>query len=185
MSFRHNSTIRIKEKKCKRCGKSKFIFSRGRCKECSTYEDTMARMQAESEDMIQEEGLPELIREADDIVSKWLRLSSADKDGLVYCYTCDKRYRWQDAHCGHYIKRGNLFLRYDHRNLRVQGECCNIFLDGNYGVFTDRLESEQPGLPEILMEESTTIYKPSREEIKGIIHEHKLLFRNLLNSKKC
>lgn len=180
----YNSTIINKKKKCIRCGKMDFWFSKKRCKACSTYEDTMARMEAHTNDMIEGDGLPELIKEADEIVSKWLRLSNADKEGIVVCYTCNKRYRWQDAHCGHYIKRGNLFLRYDHRNIRVQGECCNIYLDGNYSAYTERLEAEFPGLPEILMEESITVYKPSREEIKGIITEHTLLYRNLVNSRK-
>lgn len=176
-----NSTIRIKKKNCSRCGKSEYIFSKGRCKQCSTIEDTLAREEAELE---QDESLSELIKQADDIYSKWLRLSNADKNGTVSCYTCDLNMRWQSSQCGHYIKRGNLFLRFDPRNTKVQGECCNIHKRGNYPEFAKRLEVENPGITEILYTEGQLVYKPSREEIRAIINEYSAKFKLLQNAIK-
>lgn len=116
--------------------------------------------------------LSDLIKDADAVYSKWLRLSNADKDGIVSCYTCDLNMRWQNAQCGHYVKRGNLFLRWDPRNTRVQGECCNIHKAGNYLEFTKRLEAEKPGITQILLEEGHLVYKPTRYEIQQIISEY-------------
>jgi NinG protein len=174
-----NSTIRLKKKKCVRCGGECYWFSRKRCKQCATIEDSLARMEEEVNEDIKKDGLSELIKIADDIFSKWLRLSSADKNGVVSCYTCDSSYRWQDAQCGHYMKRGNLFLRYDPRNCRVQGKCCNEYEDGNYSEYTKRLESEYPGITSILMEEAALVYKPTRDEIRGIINEYSQKFKQL------
>ncbi len=133
-------------------------------------------MEEEADYSLAKEGLSDLIKEADAIYSKWLRKSQADNFGIVSCYTCDKRMRWEDSQCGHYIKRGNLFLRFDPRNTKIQGECCNIFLHGNYAEFTKRLEFEHPGLPEYLTEEALLVHKPTRDEIKSIIldYTHKL-----------
>lgn len=172
----YNSTIRSKKKTCIRCGKLDYWFSQKRCKQCATIENTLARMEEEANEEIEKDNLSELIKVADDVFSKWLRLSGADDNGLVHCYTCDEEMRWQDAHAGHYIKRGNLFLRFDTRNLKIQGPCCNIYKHGNYPEFTKRLEEERPGITTILTEEAALVYKPTREEIRAIINEysHKL-----------
>lgn len=168
----YNSTIRQKKKICIRCGNDCYWFSKKRCKQCATIEDSLARMEEETNEEIEKEGLKELIKIADDVFSKWLRQSSADKDGFVTCYTCDSVLRHQDAQCGHYVKRGNLFLRFDPRNCRVQDEACNKYKDGNYAEYTKRLEMEHPGITSILMEEATIVYKPTRDEIRGIINEY-------------
>lgn len=178
-----NSTIRSKKKTCIRCGKDCYWFSRKRCADCARIEDSMARMAKETEQEIDKEGLSDLIGQADEVYSKWLRMSFADKDGIVSCFTCDLNMRWQNSQCGHYVKRGNLFLRWDARNTRVQCEGCNIHKGGNYIQFTKRLEEEKPGVTSILYEEGNLVYKPTREEIKNIIIEyaHKL---KILNAEK-
>lgn len=167
-----NSTIRLKKKVCIRCGKDCYWFSRKRCADCARIEDTLARMEEESEEEIKKEGLSDLIKQADEVFSRWLRKSQADKDGMVVCYTCDARLRYQDAQCGHYVKRGALFLRWDTRNTRIQDAHCNVTLGGNYKEYTKRLEEERPGITTILYEEGNLVYKPTREEIKGIINEY-------------
>lgn len=168
----YNSTIKIKKKVCVRCGLTKFIFSKGRCADCARIETVMNDMEEETEQVIKDEGLQDLIKEADTIFSRWLRLSSSDKDGNVSCFTCDTIKHWTLQQCGHYVKRGNLFLRFDPRNCRVQCEGCNVYKDGNYAEYTRRLEAERPGITEYLMEESRLVYKSTREEIKNIIKEY-------------
>lgn len=176
----YNSTIRLKKKICVRCGNECYWFSKKRCKQCATIEDSLARMEEESNEEIEREGLSDLIKVADDWFSKWIRLSNANKDGLVTCYTCDTILRWQDAQCGHYVKRGNLFLRFDPRNCRVQDKACNEYKDGNYAEYTKRLESEHPGITTILMEEAALVYKPHRHEIQAIITEYTNKVKQLL-----
>lgn len=179
MGYRFNSTIRIKNKACSRCGRVGPIFSKGRCQSCATIETTLARMEEDTEQTIKEEGLQDLIKEADAVFSRWLRLSSADSDGNVSCYTCDVIKHWTLQQNGHYVKRGNLFLRFDPRNCRVQCEGCNVYKDGNYAEYTKRLEIERPGIVEYLLEESRIVYKPTREEIKGIIREYTIKLKQL------
>jgi hypothetical protein len=119
-----------------------------------------------------EDDLQDLINDADIVYSRWLRMSYADKDGTVSCFTCSLNMRWQLAQCGHYVKRGNLFLRWDQRNTRVQCERCNIHKGGNYSKFTANLEAERPGITTILIDEGRLVYKPTRYEIQQMISEY-------------
>lgn len=177
--FRHNSTIRMKQKNCKSCGKPSYIFSKGRCADCARIEDTMARMEEESEKVIEEENLSDLIADADAIFSKYIRLKYADNKGMVACYTCGTIKHWTLQQNGHYIKRGHLYLRFDERNCRVQCEGCNEHKDGNYKEFTPRLNQESFGITDILKEESTLVYKPTRDEIRKIISEYTMKVKTL------
>lgn len=177
----YNSTIIQKKKICVRCGKPCYWFSKKRCQDCSRIEGSLDRMETQTNREVEELGLSALIQEADEIYSKWLRMSAADPNGTVICYTCDQPFPWQNSQCGHYIKRGNLFLRWDTRNTRVQCQQCNIYKGGNYIEFTRRLENQNAGITDILMEEATTVYKPSRHEIKNLISEYSNKLRIIQN----
>jgi len=170
----YNSTIRQKVGYCELCPqtKGKQALTKKLCGMHYWQQVKMKSVNKFAEKEVQEDDLQDLIKDADAVYSKWLRMSSADKSGTVSCYTCDLNMRWQASQCGHYVKRGNLFLRWDPRNTRVQGECCNIHKSGNYLEFTKRLELEQPGITSILMEEGHLVYKPTREEIRGIISDY-------------
>lgn len=176
MIFRHNSTIGIKMKPCKSCGKSSMIFSKGRCQNCSKIEDTHAKIAASQND---DDGLPELIEQLDTLISKWVRYSAVGGDGLVECYTSGKRFLPRDLDAGHYITRNCMFLRFDLRNIKPQSRIDNR---GKYGLaaeFGKRLELEHPGITEILLEESRIIYKWSREELRNLISEYTIKLKQL------
>lgn len=158
----YNSTIITKRKNLK-CGHYDFNFSKGRCKQCATIEDTLIRMNAADES---DDEYGDLIKECDALFSKYIRLKYADKDGLVKCFTCDTVKHWTLMQCGHYIGRASMFLRFDERNARVQDEYCNCHKHGNLLVFAKNLELEYNGITEILYEESKTIYKYGREELR-------------------
>jgi hypothetical protein len=119
-----------------------------------------------------DDDMQDLISDADIVYSRWLRMSAADKDGTVSCFTCGLNMRWQLSQCGHYVKRGNLFLRWDTRNTRIQCEGCNIHKGGNYSKFTANLEAQHSGITQILIDEGRLVYKPTREEIRAIISEY-------------
>lgn len=172
--MRFNSTI-IPKKKQLACGCFDYAFSKNRCKNHATIEDTQKRI---SEYIIEEDGLPELIKELDALFSKYIRKKYADKEGIVECYTCGNKMRWQDIQNGHYVSRYNLFLRFDERNCRPQCENCNCIKHGNLSVFGKKLDEEHNGITELLFEESKLIYKPSREELKELILE----FNKKINS---
>lgn len=129
-------------------------------------------MAAETEAGAEKEGLSELISEADRVFSLWLRKKNINKNGEAECFTCETWKRWQEQQCGHYIKRGNLFLRWDERNTKVQCAFCNITKMGNYREYGLRLEALHPGITEILYEEGNLVYKPTREEIRNIITDY-------------
>lgn len=77
----------------------------------------------------------------DSIVSKVVRLGSADSNGLVICITCLKQYHWTMMQCGHFQKRGNIATRYDPRNLGAQCEICNCYNDGEEEKFAQFIDS--------------------------------------------
>lgn len=164
----YNSLIRIKEKICISCGRPCVWFSRKRCMQCAKVEDFHAK---EAELTQQEDGLPELIERLDELVSKWVRYSAVDKEGLVECWTCGRKYPPAAVDAGHYITRECKYLRFDLRNIKPQ---CRLDNRGKYGLaaeFGKRLELNAPGITEILLEESRIIHHWSREELRGLILE--------------
>lgn len=181
-----NSTIRQKIGQCEMCGpgsKDKPL-TKDLCHD--HYWFTIRLKSAErlnERDLKKDESLSDLIARADEVVSKYVRLSNA-VHGYCHCYTCDNGYgRWQDMDCGHFIPRANLFTRFDvARNLRVQCQDCNRRLRGNVIVFGRKLNEERPGLADLLIEESTIVYKPTREEIKSIITEYSEKLNKLKNA---
>ena len=184
MRFGYNSTIGKKLKPCRSCGKPCYWFSNKRCQDCARIEDTMKRMEEVTEKVIEEEDLSGLIADADALVSRYVRMRWSDKNGNCKCYTCPTVLPWKQMQAGHYIKRSHLFLRWDaDRNIRPQCELCNCNKHGNLAVFAQTLEKEKPGLPDILLEESALVFKPSRSEIKQIILEYSVKIKNINECK--
>ena len=172
MGLAYNSTISKKLKPCSSCGKPCYWFSKKRCSQCAKVEDVQKRMEKETEKMIADEDLSDLIADADAIFSQFIRLKYADKNGIVKCFTCDIRKHWTLMQNGHYIKRGHLYLRWDERNCRPQDNNCNCLQDGNIGAFTINLEKECRGVTDILKSEMRIVHKPTRQEIREIIAEY-------------
>jgi len=167
-----NSTIITRKKVCKSCGKQDFIFSKGRCAQCAKIEDTTKRMEKETEKMIVEEDLSGLIADADRVFSQFIRLKFAGDGGIVSCFTCGFKKHWTLQEAGHYIKRGHLYLRWDERNVYPQCFECNQVLHGNIAEYTQRLDKECKGLPDILKDEMRIVHKVSRDEIRAVISEY-------------
>lgn len=177
--MRFNSSI-ITNKKKLACGCFDYNFSKNRCKYHANIQDTLARFEKVVDKELEEDKLSDLVKECDEIISLYVRLKYADENGLVQCYTCPVILPYQQMQAGHYVGRANLHLRWDtNRNIRVQCHTCNCNKHGNLGVFAQNLEKEHPGLPDILMEETAIIYKPSRDELRQIILQHKPLVRRL------
>lgn len=174
MSYRYNSTIKVKDKICISCGKKAPHFSKKRCEQCARIENVHQQMERDAERIIKEEDLSSIISDADTVFSRYIRMAAADNKGIASCYTCETKKHFSLLECGHYMKRGNLFLRFDERNCRPQCKMCNHnqSTDGEKLKFTKRLESEHPGITDILREEAALVYKPTREELRGIITEY-------------
>ena len=170
-----NSTI-ITKKKMLRCGHFSYNFSKGRCKQCATIEDTLIRMNKADET---NDEFRELIQCCDGLFSKYIRLKYADKD-VVKCFTCGTSKPITEIQNGHYISRANMYLRFDERNCRPQCIWCNCTKHGNLLIFAQNLELENAGITEILYEESKIIYKYTRDELRLL----KINFTNRIKQLK-
>lgn len=169
----YNSTIRQKVGECDVCGK-RVPLTKGLC---HTHYWLNVRMKsvnklADKEDAADGDDVATLKKDLDLIFSKFLRLSSADKNGICTCYICGSEIRWQDAQVMHFVKRGHSFLRYDTRNCKVGDKACNEYKDGNLVEYAKKLETENPGITEILIEEGSSIYSFTRQELKDMIADY-------------
>lgn len=121
-----------------------------------------------------------LTDDLDIIFSQLVRLKEADEHGMVKCFTCDTVMHWKDMQNGHYIPRANMPTRYSVKNCRPQCKGCNEHKDGNLTVFAERLEAEEPGIVEILQEQSREVQDYSREELKYMIGDTTRKVKNLM-----
>lgn len=164
----HNSTLIARKKICVSCNTEQYIFSKGRCKQCSTVQDTAKRISAHEQET-DTESIQNVIEDLDLVFSRYNRLKYADKDGMLYCYTSGRHLHWTVAQNGHYISRANMATRWMEDNCRPQSEHDNCFLHGNLKMFAEKLEIEKPGITEYLYEQSKTISKPTLSELKELL----------------
>ncbi len=113
--------------------------------------------------------IKDLKKELDKWVSLFVRLTYANDNGFVCCYTCDKISHYKNMHCGHFVSRGKLATRFDMRNMRPQCPGCNLFGGGKPDVFALKLTSEYgDGIIKELYQLSNKItkYFPYEEKIE-------------------
>ena len=88
----------------------------------------------------------QLRKDLDAIFSRVIRLSFADENGNVQCYTCPRKDHYKKMQNGHFVPRQYLATRYDERNCRPQCYACNMLLNGQPSTFARKLEEETPGI---------------------------------------
>lgn len=79
------------------------------------------------------------------IVSEIVRKSRIVNFYAAPCFTCGKLLHWKDLQAGHYIHGGTdcwSLLDFCFDNLRPQCVRCNKYLNGNLGIYGQRLEAE-------------------------------------------
>ncbi len=87
-----------------------------------------------------------LKRTADELWSKYIRLSEADSTGYCRCCSCGQAHPWKEVDCGHFISRNHNLGRYKRENCHAQCRKCNRFREGNkagYAVFLQNQYGEQ------------------------------------------
>lgn len=114
-------------------------------------------------------------KKADAIVSRYVRFTAADHNGLATCYTCGRVAPWQALQCGHFVSRNNSATRYDMNNLRVQCAGCNIWGRGRYDVYADKLMTELGTVKfKALLKKGRSIYQLTVGELKDICERYKI-----------
>jgi len=167
----NNSTIKPKQKICVECKKPNYIFSRSMCKTCAS--KTYAPIKKVSDKRMKEEfsgdeSRSNLISDLDRIISNYVRIKEADSSGVNICFTCGRKFHWENLDCGHYIQRSESGLRFDLQNLRPQCRRCNTLHETNTKPYTDKLEAENKGITEYLIEQSRQVTKLSMNDLKEL-----------------
>lgn len=80
-----------------------------------------------------------LVNRLDGVVSQYVRLKYANKQGIVRCYTCGRSYLWKDIDNGHFWSRRYMPTRFDPENCRPQCQFCNREMGGNYNVYSRKM----------------------------------------------
>lgn len=106
----------------------------------------------------------------DSIVSKVVRLSYADDEGMVSCFTCGVLLFWKYMQCGHFQDRQHMATRYLPMNLKPQCPDCNCLNDGQNKKFGELLDQRYgQGTANYLIKLANTTIYDFRYEIE-ILH---------------
>lgn len=88
------------------------------------------------------------LKKTDLIFSQYVRLSNADENGMVKCFTCDKIGFWKRdiIETGHYYTRSNYAVRFSLLNAHPQCITCNRLLHGNLEIYKMNLKNKLKAL---------------------------------------
>lgn len=145
------------------------------CVQCNTNRKAIQSLdRAEQRNALQrgvklEKPNKDLIKDLDDLFSRYVRLSAMDENKECECYTCSNKQHWTLMQCGHFISRSHKGLRWLLKNLKVQCFTCNVEKRGNLIVYAERLNLEEPGLSEWLTDQSRDIVKPTTSDLKELL----------------
>jgi len=80
----------------------------------------------------------QLKNKLDRVFSLFIRIRDCNDKGIVVCPLCGKKIKWNDlvCQCMHFVKRFILKYRYAEENCYAGCSGCNVFLNGNYQVYT-------------------------------------------------
>lgn len=70
------------------------------------------------------------------IFSEYIRRKDADEGGTNYCFTCGQPKFWKELQAGHFIGGRTNAVLFNEEIVKPQCLMCNVFLRGNYGVYT-------------------------------------------------
>jgi hypothetical protein len=108
------------------------------------------------------------------VFSEYIRRKDAI-GGITKCYTCNAYLDWKrQAQCGHGIGGRHNAVLYDESICRAQCVRCNVFLRGNYPIFTTKLIKEN-GMDwwEKKLDGARQLVKLTRSDIEDLIQTYK------------
>jgi len=113
-----------------------------------------------------------LKKKLDAIFSKYVRLSNADKNGYVKCYTCGVKKYWEKdgMQAGHFMSRKHTATRFDEQNVKPQCYSCNCHFYGRQFEFGKNLDKEfGEGTSDTLLQKSRQTQKNTVSELQDLI----------------
>lgn len=118
--------------------------------------------------------IPILTKKLDVIFSKYIRLMSRDRYGMVKCYTCDYREEPKKLQAGHWIPRQHKVTRWEPWNVHPQCYACNMHFGGRPQEYRERLVDEygEEEVEEMALRRHE-VRQFSRDELKELIEEYK------------
>ena len=126
------------------------------------------------------------IKKLDAALSKYVRYSSAGKDGYTNCYTCGCKKKPSELHIGHFVTRAKYATRwlYDEENnlynCKPQCPACNLFKQGNSWEYGRRLDQDYgAGTAEKIVLMSNQTVKFSTNEIIEMRKAYEAKFNEL------
>lgn len=119
-------------------------------------------------------GIRTLTVKLDTVFSKYIRLSNADKNGTVICFTCGGVHTVNDTDNGHYISRSTRSTRWDEQNCHPQCKSCNRFRDGMKDVYALKLQEKYgKDILEELNQRKNQVFKASPDWLLSKIEYYK------------
>lgn len=127
----------------------------------------------------------QVVKKLDAVFSEYIRLRDSDKHGIVTCPLCWTKMRWKDAQNMHFITRACYLYRYDEMNCHAWCMRCNVFLNGNYIVYTRRMQKTY-GIETIdeMIRNKSSLFKITTPGLMEMITYYKNKVEELLKTKK-
>lgn len=125
-----------------------------------------------------------VIEKLDSVFSDFIRLRDSDNKGRVVCPLCNAKMYRKYSQNMHFISRGVLKYRFDEKNCHAWCKRCNVFLNGNYIVYTRRMiENYGIELVDEMLVRKNEIYKIDTPDLEEMIKEYKEKVKILRESK--
>jgi hypothetical protein len=120
------------------------------------------------------DSLSVLIKKADAAFSSFIRKRDAHPDGRIRCFICEKPVPWKSSHCGHFLDRDQMPVRYDEMNAHAVCFECNCIDPRHKERYTSTMVSKY-GLEAVqeLVDKSRSLAKFARFELEEIISTYK------------
>jgi len=124
-----------------------------------------------------------IVASLDEWFSKYVRLSNADDNGMVNCFTCGVCQKWNDRiDAGHFQTRSKYSTRWDEMNVKPQCKRCNMTNGGQQYLFGQRLDEEYgKGTADQILFKSNQLAKFSTAELQEMIKDYKAKVKALLS----
>lgn len=130
---------------------------------------------------VKEKKIGAYIKELDELISLYVRISAADETGTISCVCCGSRVYWKDADCAHFKDRDNMATRFYLPNLGAADRECNRFDHYNHiNRWSARMGNYNADL---LDTASRGLQKYTRPELEEMIEDYKVKVSALRKQK--